>query len=221
MIPAKVLWLGRQKYAAVWHAQKELMTKVRSGEEPDTLILVEHDPVITLGRSAKREHILVSAKSLAREGIELFEVERGGDVTYHGPGQLVGYPILDLKRHGRDLHLLLRNYEEVLLRTLVDFGIQGRRFPGYTGVWVADEKIAAIGVAVEHWITYHGFAFNVAPNLHHFQLIVPCGIADYGVTSLEQILGQAPDLATVRERVIEHFAQVFGVKWTNDGLNGI
>lgn len=221
MIPAKVLWLGRQKYAAVWHAQKELMTKVRSGEEPDTLILVEHDPVITLGRSAKREHILVSAKSLAREGIELFEVERGGDVTYHGPGQLVGYPILDLKRHGRDLHLLLRNYEEVLLRTLVDFGIQGRRFPGYTGVWVADEKIAAIGVAVEHWITYHGFAFNVAPNLHHFQLIVPCGIADYGVTSLEQILGQAPDLAAVRERVIEHFAQVFGVKWTNDGLNGI
>lgn len=215
MIPAKVLWLGRQKYAAVWHAQKELMTKVRSGEEPDTLILVEHDPVITLGRSAKREHILVSAKSLAREGIELFEVERGGDVTYHGPGQLVGYPILDLKRHGRDLHLLLRNYEEVLLRTLVDFGIQGRRFPGYTGVWVADEKIAAIGVAVEHWITYHGFAFNVAPNLQHFQLIIPCGIADYGVTSLEQILGQAPDLAAVRERVIEHFAQVFGLKWTN------
>lgn len=215
MIPAKVLWLGRQKYAAVWHAQKELMTKVRSGEEPDTLILVEHDPVITLGRSAKREHILVSAESLAREGIELFEVERGGDVTYHGPGQLVGYPILDLKRHGRDLHLLLRNYEEVLLRTLVDFGIQGRRFPGYTGVWVADEKIAAIGVAVEHWITYHGFAFNVAPNLQHFQLIIPCGIADYGVTSLEQILGQAPDLAAVRERVIEHFAQVFGLKWTN------
>jgi lipoyl(octanoyl) transferase len=215
VIPGKVIWLGQQKYSDTWDLQKQLVTKVREGEEPDTLLLVEHDPVLTLGRSSKKEHILVSKESLAEEGIDLFEVERGGDVTYHGPGQLVGYPILDLNRHGRDLHLLLRNYEEVLLRTLSDFNIKGRRFPGYTGVWVKDEKIAAIGVAVEHWITYHGFAFNVAPNLRHYRLIVPCGISEYGVTSLERVLGQAPDLAVIRERVIEYFAEVFNLSWVS------
>ena len=208
---AKAVWLGRLEYGAALKQQKELVAKVRRGEEPDTLLLVEHDPVITLGRTAKREHLLFKEAALAEQGISVFAVERGGDVTYHGPGQLVGYPILNLNRHGRDLHLLLRNYEEVLIRALADFGVAGRRFPPYTGVWVGEEKVAAIGVAVEHWVSFHGFAFNVDPNLDHFGLIVPCGISQYGVTSLARLLGRPVELFEVIPHVVHHFADVFGL----------
>lgn len=208
---AKALWLGRQEYGAVLARQKDLVQKVRQGTEPDTLLLVEHNPVITLGRAAKREHLLVSEEALSKQGISLFAVERGGDVTYHGPGQLVGYPILDLNRHGRDLHLLLRNYEEVLIRTLGEFGVAGRRFPPYTGVWVGEEKVAAIGVAVENWVSFHGFALNVDPNLDHFRLIVPCGISQYGVTSLARLLGRRVGFREVMPCVVRHFADVFGL----------
>ncbi|HHY92487.1 MAG TPA: lipoyl(octanoyl) transferase LipB [Firmicutes bacterium] len=212
---ARAVWLGRQEYGATLAYQKELVEKVRRGEEPDTLLLVEHDPVITLGRMAKKEHLFLSPEALRERGISLFAVERGGDVTYHGPGQLVGYPILDLNRHGRDLHLLLRNYEEVLIRTLADFGVAARRFPPYTGVWVGKEKVAAIGVAVEHWVSFHGFAFNVDPNLNHFGLIVPCGISQYGVTSLARLLGRPVGLTEVVPSVVRHFAAVFNLALTN------
>lgn len=205
------MWLGRREYGAVLARQKDLVEKVRRGAEPDTVLLVEHDPVITLGRTAKKEHLLLSKAALKERGISLFSVERGGDVTYHGPGQLVGYPILDLNRHGRDLHLLLRNYEEVLIRTLADFGVAARRFPPYTGVWVGEEKVAAIGVAVESWVSFHGFAFNVDPNLDHFRLIVPCGISEYGVTSLARLLKRPVGLLEVIPHVIAHFADVFGL----------
>ncbi|MDK2883344.1 MAG: lipoyl(octanoyl) transferase [Bacillota bacterium] len=208
---SKVVWLGRQEYGVVLARQKELVQKVRRGAEPDTLLLVEHEPVITLGRTAKKEHLLLSEAALKERGISLFSVERGGDVTYHGPGQLVGYPILDLNRYGRDLHLLLRNYEEVLIRTLADFGVAARRFPPYTGVWVGEEKVAAIGVAVESWVCFHGFAFNVDPNLDHFRLIVPCGISEYGVTSLARLLRRPVGLMEVIPHVIRHFADVFGL----------
>ncbi len=208
---ARVSWLGRREYGETLDHQKELAARVRRGEVPDTLLLVEHPPVITLGRAARSENLLLSRAALAEKGIGVFDVERGGDVTYHGPGQLVGYPILDLARHGQDLHLLLRNYEEVLIRTLRDFAVTGRRFPGYTGVWVGDEKVAAIGVAVKHWVSFHGFAFNVDPDLDHFRYIIPCGISEYGVTSLARLLGRPVALAEVMPRVVEHFADVFGL----------
>lgn len=208
---AKVSWLGRREYGETLAYQKELVARVRRGEVPDTLLLVEHPPVITLGRTAREENLLFSRTALAELGIGVFDVERGGDVTYHGPGQLVAYPVLDLARHGQDLHLLLRNYEEVLIRTLRDFEITGRRFPGYTGVWVGDEKVAAIGVAVKHWVSFHGFAFNVDPNLDHFRFIIPCGISKYGVTSLARLLGRPVTLAEVAPKVVDRFADIFGL----------
>ncbi|MGB9887973.1 MAG: lipoyl(octanoyl) transferase LipB [Moorellales bacterium] len=140
----------------------------------------------------------------------MVETDRGGDVTYHGPGQVVGYPILDLNQHRKDLHWLLRGYEEVMLRVLAGYGVQGRRLPGLTGVWVGGEKIGAIGVAVRRWVTYHGFAFNVDPDLSHFALIIPCGLRGHGVTSLRRVPGQAPPLEEVKERFGEAFARVFG-----------
>lgn len=214
----RVVWLGSMEYRAAWDYQKRLAAQRLLGEIPDTLLLLEHPPTLTLGRGATAEHIVATPEILEAKGVAVIESDRGGDVTYHGPGQLVGYPILNLNAppHRPDLHLYLRNIEEALIRTLAAFGIESGRFPGYTGVWVDDEtkvrlKVAAIGVKSSRWITQHGFALNVSPDLSHFDLIVPCGIRDYGVTSLSRILGRSVAVDEVVPEVVRSFGDVFGL----------
>ena len=206
----KVRRLGVMPYADALALQRRLVEERRAGRTGDLLLLVEHPPVLTLGVKGDggRSHVLASAETLAAKGIEVFETGRGGDVTYHGPGQLVGYPILDLRPDRCDVHRYVRDLEEVLIRVAGDFGIEATRVSGLTGIWVGREKLAAIGVRISRWITSHGFAFNVATNLDNFNLIVPCGISDRGVTSLQE-LGSKADLADVERRLIERFAEVF------------
>ncbi len=212
MPAAQLVHLGRMPYGEAWALQRAVGARVRLGELPDTVLLVEHPPVYTVGRGAHGSltNLLWDEEERARQGIELFEVDRGGDITYHGPGQLVGYPILNLNHYGRDLHQYLRNLEEVLIRALGDFGVGAGRLPPHTGVWVGEEKIAAIGVKASHWITQHGFALNVNPNLAHFTGIIPCGIEDKGVTSMHHVLSRPLTLAEVTPRVEQHLAEVFG-----------
>ncbi len=203
--------LGTIPYGEALELQADLVRRRRADEIPDRLLLLEHPHVITLGTSSHAEHVLADEDVRRLLGIELFETGRGGDVTYHGPGQLVGYPILDLKPDRRDLHRYVRDIEEVLIRALGDFGVQAGRKEGLTGAWVGDEKIAAIGVRVSSgWITSHGFALNVTTNLDYFDAIVPCGIREHGVTSLERFLGRSVDLEAVSDRVVVRFAEVFG-----------
>ena len=195
-----VVQLGRRAYAEVLELQRAVARARITGEiAEDVLLLVEHPPVVTLGRSSKDAHLVAGPALLAARGVELFEVERGGDVTFHGPGQLVGYPIVDLKRHRKDLHWYLRQVEEALIRALGGCGIAAGRSPGYTGVWVGGEgddhaggrKIASIGVHARDWVTWHGFALNVETDLSYFDLIVPCGIAGVTMTSVRRELGDA------------------------------
>lgn len=199
-------------YGPAWDYQRELARARRDGIAGDTLLLLEHPHTFTLGRRGKQEHILVGPSELAALGVEVHEIDRGGEVTYHGPGQLVGYPIVKLDRWGRDIRQYMRNLEEVLIRAIATFGVRGRRIDGLTGVWVGDEKIAAIGVRVAFWVTTHGFALNVDPDLGFFQRIVPCGIADLGVTSLQRLLGNPPPMREVEDAVIDAFGAVFGVQ---------
>lgn len=211
--PLNVLNLGLEPYDSVLDLQHELVRARRDGRIADTLILVEHPPVITLGRRGDETNILVSSQYLADHGVEVRRVERGGDVTYHGPGQLVGYPILDLRQHRQDVGWYMHSLEEVLIRSLSDFGIPAKRLPGDIGVWLDEHrKIAALGVRIEDWITYHGLALNVAPDTSHLKLIIPCGLAGKEVTSMEAVLGTAVSMARVRERVSHNFATVFGMK---------
>ena len=191
--------------------QKRLVEQRRAGTIDDLLLLVEHPPVLTLGvrGDGGRSHILSSERRLAARHIDVFETGRGGDITYHGPGQIVGYPIIDLNPDRRDVHKYVRDLEEVLIRVRRDYGIEGGRIPGLTGVWVGDEKLAAIGVRIQRWVTSHGFALNHTTDLSHFKLIVPCGIADRGVTSLAR-LGCTASRDEVEERIVAHFAEVFG-----------
>ncbi len=208
-----VRWLGRVDYRSAWQLQKEIAHQRRERAIPDTLLLLEHDPpVITLGRASHREHLLASPEHLRELGIELVETDRGGDVTYHGPGQLVGYPVLDLREHGRDVHAYLRRLEETLILTLRTLRLEAHRKPGLTGVWVGEEKVAAIGIKVSHWVTMHGFALNVNPDLRHFGLIVPCGIHDKGVTSLQNLLARKVTPQELISPVISAFAQVFSLQ---------
>jgi lipoate-protein ligase B len=189
-----VIELGRRAYSEALELQRAVARARISGDVPqDVLLLVEHPPVVTLGRSSKDAHLLNDASALAQRGVELFEVERGGDVTFHGPGQLVGYPIIDLKRHKQDLHWYLRQVEEVLIRTLENFGIEAGREAKYTGVWTGGRKIASIGVHARDWVTWHGFALNVTTELSYFDLIVPCGIPDVRMTSVERELLERED----------------------------
>jgi len=176
---------------------------------PNTLFLLEHTPVITLGRNGGRKHILAGVQILAAEGIAVIETDRGGDVTYHGPGQLVAYPVLDLSQWRCSVGWYLRALEEVLIRLLAGYGLQGERQPGYTGVWIGGAKVAAIGISIHRWVTSHGIALNVQPNLGHFGLIIPCGIADKPVTSLERLLGRAPEMTEIMNRFETHFREVF------------
>jgi lipoyl(octanoyl) transferase len=203
--------LGLVPYAEAVELQKRLVEERRAGRMTDTLLLLEHPHVITLGVRARAGTANVKAPvaALAARGVEMFEAGRGGDVTYHGPGQLVGYPILDLRPNRCDVHRYVRDLEEVLIRTAARFGVQAARVPGLTGVWVGERKLAAIGIRISRWITSHGFALNVSTNLSYFDLIVPCGIQDRGVTSLERILGRQVDPAAVAATLVGEFARVF------------
>ena len=206
--------LGVVPYAEGLELQRELVERRKAGEISDQLLLLEHPPVITLGVKTRndRSHVVATPQALEDEGVEVFESGRGGDVTYHGPGQLVGYPILDLRPDRCDVHRYVRDLEEVLIRTAATFGITAGRMPGLTGAWVGDEKLAAIGVRIARWVTSHGFALNVSTNLSHFGLIVPCGITDKGVTSLEKLVARPVPMADVEAAVTEAFCAVFDAK---------
>lgn len=203
--------LGVVRYADALALQQESVSRRRRGEVPDQLLLLEHPHVITLGASARVEHVLTDEAERRLLGIELFETGRGGDVTYHGPGQLVGYPILDLKPDRCDLRRYVRDLEEVLILALADLGVRAGQRAGLTGVWVGGEKIAAIGVRVSSgWITSHGFALNVTTDLAYFDAIVPCGIPDHGVTSVARVCPAAASIEAAAGRVAARFAEVFG-----------
>ncbi len=206
--------LGRVEYADGLELQRQLAAARAQQLVGDTLLLLEHPPILTLGRAAKAENIIVPRQALAEAGIEVFETNRGGDVTYHGPGQWVGYLIFDLNPDRRDVRRFVRNIEEGLIRTVARFGIQADRIPEWTGVWVGEKgkdagKIAAIGVHISRWVTSHGFALNVAPNLAHFGLIVPCGIRDADVTSMARVLGKPIAMSDVITPLADAFAEAF------------
>lgn len=216
--------LGTVPYAEALALQHRVVQARKRAALNDTLLLLEHPPVYTLGRNARDSNILASRDFLQGIGIEVYRVERGGDVTYHGPRQLVGYPILDLHNFRQDVGWFVRSMEEMLIRVLADYGIQGRRIEKLVGVWVTnpqsggdgaispDAKIVQIGARIENWITYHGFALNVDPEMAHFDLIVPCGISDKAVTSMARVLQHPVDMVAVRERVALQFGKVFGAE---------
>lgn len=203
--------LGMVRYGEALAHQRELVEERRAGHVPDLLLLLQHPPVITLGvrGDGGRSHIVVSDDRLAQLGIEVSETGRGGNVTYHGPGQIVGYPILDLRPDRCDVHRYVRDVEEVMIRTCADYRIKAGRIEGLTGAWIGHEKIGAIGVRISRWITSHGFAFNVNTNLDYFNLIVPCGISDRGITSLRRSLGKKLTIGEVENALIQHFGAVF------------
>ncbi len=207
--PAHLTDLGTVEYESALDLQTSLRDRRIAGNVPDTLVLLEHPPTITIGRSGDTSNILVSESRLARLGVRLLNTNRGGDVTYHGPGQIVGYTIMDLRPYGMNLRAHLRRLEEVIIRALEPFGIIAGRNAYYTGVWVDGKKIASIGLHVRRWVTMHGFALNVDPNLDHFSLIHPCGIPGRPMTSLARLLGRPVDSETVRAKLTSAFAQVF------------
>jgi lipoyl(octanoyl) transferase len=204
--------LGVVPYEEGLALQRTLVEERQHNRVDDVLLLLEHPHVLTLGvrGDGGRRHILASLDQLAARGIDLHETGRGGDITYHGPGQIVGYPILDLKPDRCDVHRYVRDLEEVLMRTAADYGITAQRVPGLTGAWVGGEKLAAIGVRIARWVTSHGFAFNVSTDLDYFNLILPCGLADRGVTSLERLLGRPVARGEVQDRLVTHLCAVFG-----------
>ena len=197
-------------YEDAFELQRKLVDYRSRDKIDDTLLLLEHLPVFTANREISFQNILVTGETLEREGIAICRTDRGGDVTYHGPGQIVGYNIMDLKSQGRDLHTYVRNMEQMIIDTLAEYGIESGRDEKYPGVWVGDEKICAIGIAVKkNWISMHGFALNVEPNMEHYGMIVACGIADRGVTSMKALLGNSLDIWEVKERLIQHYGMIF------------
>ncbi len=221
--------LGMIGYAEAWELQKRVVAARKAGAIEDVLLLCEHSPVITLGRSGKRENLRASEHVLRQKGVEFHATDRGGDITYHGPGQIVGYPILNLGAIRRDVVWYVRTLEEAMIRATAEFGITAVREPGKTGVWVdvaqsssalatrhsplaTSEKLAAIGVHISRWVTSHGFAYNVSTDLRNFDLIVPCGIADRKATSLEKLLGRNVDEKEVSPRIAKHLGEVLGLK---------
>jgi lipoyl(octanoyl) transferase len=204
--------LGIVPYAEALAMQRALVEERRAGHVPDLLLLLQHPPVITVGvrGDGGRSNVVATSERLAQLGIEIHETGRGGDVTYHGPGQIVGYPILDLRPDRCDVHRYVRDIEEVMIRACADYGVEADRIAGLTGAWVRGEKVGAIGIRISRWITSHGFAFNVSTNHDHFRLIVPCGISDRGVTSLERLTGQRLDLEDVEDALVRQFCAVFG-----------
>jgi lipoyl(octanoyl) transferase len=209
---AWILNLETVPYEEAFELQKRLVKMRAQDTIKDTLILLEHPPVLTVTRKATLKNILVSPEELEEKGISLCHTNRGGDITYHGPGQLVGYPIMNLKAHGKDLHGYVRNIEEIIIKLLMDYTITAHRDKSNPGVWVGEEKIAAVGIAVKSsWTTMHGFSFNINPDLSHYSLIVPCGISDKGVTSLARLLGKTISRKDVCEKLIQHYGEVFNL----------
>ena len=203
--------LGRLPYREALDLQRRAVAARAAGATGDAIYFVEHEPVLTVGRAGHAENLVASESLLRARGVDVVPIERGGDITYHGPGQVIAYPILALSElpSGRDLHRYLRDLEEVLIGMLASYGVSAGRRPPYTGVWVGDRKVAAIGVAVRRWITFHGFALNLDPDLTHFEWIHPCGIRDLGVTSMRELLGEAPPRAEVLARLREAFARIW------------
>ena len=204
----KIIDLGFLDYKNSWNYQKELQKKVLIGDCSDSIIFVEHDSVYTFGKNSDKSNLLVSKDSK----IKIYETERGGEITYHGPGQIVGYPILNLKNFKQSVTWYMRALEEVIIETLKLLNIKATRKDGLTGVWVKDEKIGAQGVRMTKWVTMHGFALNVNTDLRFFNDIIPCGIKDFGVTSIEKIIGKEQDLSLVKEHILISFAKVFNIK---------
>jgi lipoyl(octanoyl) transferase len=211
--------VGLMPYGQALALQHQLVEEHKAGTGSDTVLLLEHPPVLTLGRRANESNILASPETLREQGIEVFRVERGGDVTYHGPGQLVGYPILDLRHFRCDVSWYVESLSDVLIRTLRDYGVQGRYSQEFPGVWVGDAKVVAIGARISTWITSHGFAFNVNPNMQHWELIVPCGIHDKAVTSLAQLTGKPVSVSEVLPHLVRHFGEVFETEMNATTLN--
>ncbi len=207
----QIVDLGLTAYQPTWELQQKIFDLRANKKIIDVLLLTEHHHVYTLGKSGDKTHLLAGQMELQASGADVYHIDRGGDVTYHGPGQLVGYPILDLSHYYLDLHRYLRDIEEILIRTLKDFGIKGHREENYTGVWAGSDKIAAIGVKVSRWITMHGFSLNVNTKLSYFDRIIPCGIFHKGITSMERILGNEVSIQDVIKSVSSHFGDVFGI----------
>lgn len=201
----KIVDLGYMDYQSAWDYQKDYHQKVIMGKEPDTLLLVEHEPVYTLGKNANENHLLQSAP----KNTKVFNIERGGDITYHGPGQIVGYPILDLHHYKKSVSWYMRALENIIIRVLDEYGITASVKDGLTGVWVGGDKIGAQGVRISRWVTMHGFALNVNTDLHYYDGIIPCGIFEYGVTSMEKILEKKQDIFAVKKIIIKAFNDAF------------
>ena len=197
--------LGQRPYQEVWDYQKEIQAKRIAGEIEDTLLMVEHEPVYTLGKNANENHLLQSRD----QSVDVFNIERGGDITFHGPGQLVGYPILDLSNYKKSVSWYMRTLEQIIIDTVSEFGIEAKRIEGLTGVWVGDEKIAALGVRIRRWVTMHGFSINVNTDLTFYDGIIPCGIFDHGITSMEQLLCRPQNIEKVKKVVRSKFGYYF------------
>jgi len=201
--------LGHIDYWKAYDIQERLWTQKFEYHAADAVLLLEHPPTLTIGKSGKLENLLIDKEELAERGISLYFTDRGGDITYHGPGQLVVYPIIDLTNRGKDIHRYINDLGEVIIRTLADFSIEAQRDEQYVGVWTGDDKIAAIGVRVRRWITMHGMALNVNPNLEHFSLINPCGILDREVTSISKVLSRDVPMESVAAKLVKRFSEVF------------
>lgn len=210
--------LGLTKYNKIWQIQKSIVKSRIQSQIPDCLLITEHQPVITLGRGTDKNNLLVSTDVLEKNGIDICEIERGGDITFHGPGQTVLYPIIDLKNRGSDVRKYLRDLEQFAISAFSELGLQASTKEGLTGIWINDHKVGAIGVAVSRWITYHGIAINVNVDLDYFKYINPCGITNYPVGSLSQFLTEDISVNVVNDLLVKHFAEVFGynIEWTSN-----
>jgi lipoyl(octanoyl) transferase len=209
---------GVMEYAAALNLQRSDVEQRKAGVIPDTLLLLEHPHVFTLGRNASGENLLLPEAAIRSRGAQIYNIDRGGDVTYHGPGQLVGYPIFDLTRHRRDISWFMRNLEEVFIRLAAGMGIAAGRVPGATGVWVGNDKLVAMGIHVSRWVTSHGFALNVSTDLGYFDWIIPCGLRGKGVTSLEKLLRHPVSMATAKSGVVSAFGEVFQMEMKLSGV---
>jgi lipoate-protein ligase B len=212
---------GLIEYEEAYDLQKRILAEKAAGQEEDTMLLLEHPPTLTLGKSGKLKNLLVEREELAHKGIPLHFTDRGGDITYHGPGQLVVYPIIDLRKRGKDIHRYVYDLQEAVIKTLADFSIVGERDQKHVGVWVGQDKICAIGVAVHQWITMHGLALNVDPDLNSFSLITPCGIMGRGVTSMARLRERAPSLEEVINCFLAHFSRVFSLTMEQGSIDQV
>jgi len=209
-----IVYMGLTEYPKALDIQHKLRERVMNSMADDTLLLLEHPPVLTMGQSAEQENVYLGEEQQKKLGVGVYHIDRGGDVTYHGPGQIVGYPIFNLARHGKDVHAFMLGVQEVFLRLLSrEFGLAPHREDGkYTGIWLDDKKITAFGIHIRRWTTTHGFAFNVNTDLSHFKWINPCGLSDRGVTSLKELLGEAQDMERLNKLVAQYFCEVFSME---------